>query len=76
MGRPESGTLRALYQTRWFITEGNVNEVILVLSIMLGVVAVCAVAIKSAVESPTPFRTREIIPAHGAQAEELRRGRL
>jgi len=68
-----------MYQSSKLLTEANVNEVMLVLGIMLGVVAVCAVAIRSAVESPTSFPAREIIPAHGADAwaaEELRRGRL
>ena len=55
------------------------NEIMLVLCIMLGVVAVCAVAIWCSVEPPKPFRGRENSAAHGADAwaaEELRRGRL
>ena len=59
--------------------EVTVDEVMLVVDLMLGIVAVCAVAIRSAAQNPTSFRTRDSFTAHGADAwaaEELRDGRL
>jgi hypothetical protein len=59
--------------------EVTVDEVMLVVDIMLGIVAVGAVAIGSAAQNSPCFRNCGSFAAHGADAwaiEELRNGRL